>query len=73
MLEKFTVEESNLICIFDRSSRNNCISEIKEAMPHFDDADLTEIAESVIKKLEKMSDLEFAALELYPADEDTEV
>jgi len=66
MFEQFTVEETNLMCIFDTSSRSRLISELTAAMPEFQDPELAEIAVNVLKKLNNMSDLEFAALELYP-------
>ena len=71
--EKFTVEETNLICIFNTSSRNTVIAEILEAMPRFEEEELTDIAVNALKKLDEMSDLEFAALELYPEYEEMEV
>jgi len=70
MFEQFTVEEINMICIFDRSSKDALITELTEAMPEFDEPGLDEIAESVLAKLAKMSDADFAALELYPEYED---
>jgi len=73
ILEQFTVEETNLICVFNTSSRHNLISELTAAIPLFEEEELVEIAENTLAKLEKMSDLEFAALELYPAYEDSEV
>ena len=70
MFEQFTVEEVNMICIFDRSSKDALITELTAAMPEFDEPGLDEIAESVLAKLAKMSDADFAALELYPEYED---
>ena len=66
MYEQFTIEEINLMCIFDTSSRNRLISELTSAITGFYDQELAEITANVLKKLNKMSDLEFAALELYP-------
>ena len=70
MFERFTVEETNLMCIFDTSSRDTLIAELMAAVPEFDEPELGEIAENVLAKLEKMSDAEFSALELYPEFED---
>ena len=72
MNELFTVEEINLICIFDISSRADLISEVSAAVGDFDtgdsqsDAELKEIAENVLAKLKGMNDADFAALELCP-------
>lgn len=69
MFETFTIEETNLICIFDTSSRTKLIAEINAAIEGFEEPELSAIAEGVINKLMLMSDDEFAALELYPAYE----
>ena len=66
----FTVEEVNLMCIFDTSNRDALITTLTAAVPDFEESELTEIAESVLKKLSNMSDADFAALELYPVYED---
>jgi hypothetical protein len=64
--DKFTVEEVNLMCIFEADSRTMLIGELTLALCGFYDDELTDIAESAVAKLEKMSDDEFAALKLYP-------
>ena len=76
MFEQFTVEEVNMMCIFDTSSRDALIAELTAALSEFseyaqdDSAEMTELAEAVLDKLAKMSDADFAALELYPEYED---
>jgi len=69
MFERFTVEEINLMCIFDTSGKDRLIAEIITAAEDFED-EMVEIAESLIKKLHKMSGADFAALELYPEYEE---
>jgi len=73
----FTVEEENLIYIFDTTSRDALIAGIRRALPDFDDPELRGIAESAINKLEAMTSAEFSALTLSPAyhndDDETEV
>jgi len=71
----FTVEEENLMYIFDIRSRQALICSIREAMPDFEEPELCEIAENVLRKLNNMSDLEFAALDLSPDydNDETEV
>ncbi len=64
MNELFTVEEVNLMCIFDTSSRGSLISELTAAIGEFDsgdpqsDAEIREIAENALAKLNAMSDAE---------------
>lgn len=62
----FTVEEINLMCIFDMSSRDSLVSELTDATPDFEDMEMLEIAAAVLDKLSKMTDAEFDALEFYP-------
>ena len=72
-LPTFTIEEENLICIFDTSSRIALISDIRSAIPDFDEPELREIAENALGKLERMSDAVFSDLTFHPAysgDED---
>ena len=70
MPELFTVEEINLMCVFDTSGRDALIAELTAAIPGFDEPELAGIAENVLSKLAKMSGADFAALELYPEYED---
>jgi len=67
MTEQFTVEEENLMCIFDISSRDSIISSLSGAMEYFED-DMIGIAESSLVKLNKMTDEEFNELEFYPVE-----
>lgn len=70
MPDLFTVEEVNLICIFNTSSREALIDELIGATSYFEDAEMLEIAVAVLDKLSKMSDEDFAVLELNPTYED---
>ena len=80
MPEQFTVEEVNLMCIFDISSRDALIGGLTAAIPDFGEsaqdglAELIEIAENVLSKLAAMSDADFSVLGLYPEyNEESEV
>jgi len=70
MLELFTFEEINLMCIFDTSSRTSLIDELVIALPDFDEPELVEIALSALAKLSAISDDDFAALDFYPEYDD---
>ena len=72
MTQQFTVEEVNMMCIFNTSGKDALIAELTAAIPEFVEPGLDEIAESVLAKLGKMTDAEFAALELYPEYDDYE-
>lgn len=62
MKNVFTVEESNLICIFQSDSRTKVIEDINRALKYIDDTDMIELCENVLEKLVKISDEEFALL-----------
>ena len=59
MKNVFTVEESNLICIFQSDSRTKVMEDINRALKHIDDTDMIELCENVLEKLRKMSDKQF--------------
>lgn len=60
----FTVEETNLMCIYNTGSRADLISELTEMQTHLqsDETELKELATSVIAKLQAMSDAGFIAV-----------
>ena len=62
----FTLEEVNLICIYNVGDRDSLINDIRAAIPYIDEPDLAETAVNVIRKLEIMTGAEFSALEFYP-------
>lgn len=61
----FTVEEINLMCCFDTSSRKRLIAEMKELPIGELDDEMAELLFHTVRKLESISDEEF--LELYIA------
>lgn len=75
MMEQFTVEEINLLCFFDTSTRNTLIQDITTAIGDFDNTEIIEIAQSALNKVSKLSDEDFATLDFYPIydDDETEV
>lgn len=68
-MSNFTVEEINLMCVFDRQGRTELVEDIRRVMPHITDSDMEELAEQVLGKLQNMSDEEFAGVVLEPAKE----
>ncbi len=64
----FTVEESNLLCIFEGESRSKVIEDIEMVLPYLDDSDMEELSRRVIEKLQGMTDKEFEQLELVEAE-----
>ena len=68
MNTKFTVEESNLICIYAGENRKEVITDIEKALPYLDDTDMAEVSHRVIGKLRNMTDTEFGQLALIEAE-----
>ena len=72
----FTVEESNLMCIYNTGSRTDLLSELEEMQTHLaaDETELIALTKTVMGKLSAMSDEEFESLsgELIPDFEEQE-
>ena len=68
MMSNFTVEEINLMCVFDAKGRTELIEDINRGLPHLDDKDMEELANRVIGKLQNMTDEEFAEVVLEVAE-----
>ena len=67
-MNNFTVEEINLMCVFDAKGRTELIEDIGRVLPHLDDRDMEELANRVIVKLQNMTDEEFAEVVLEAAE-----
>lgn len=75
-MSRFTVEESNLMCIWGTGSRTDLLSELSEMQSHLaaDEAELLALIKTVMDKLSVMNDEEFESLsgELIPDFEEQE-
>ena len=67
MNTRFTVEETNLISIYE--DRASLIEEMSDALPYMDE-DMRELADRTLDKLRAMTDEEFAELDVYAADDE---
>lgn len=63
-MSRFTVEECNLMCIYNTGSRANLLSELSEMQSHLaaDETELLALTKTVMDKLSAMSDEEFESL-----------
>ena len=68
MNNTFTVEETNLLSIYHEGDKAQLIENINAALPYMD-ADMRELAERTISKVDALTDEEYAELALYAADE----
>ena len=75
-MSRFTVEETNLMCIYNVGSRTDLLSELSAMQKHLeaDETELLDLTKSVIAKLNVMSDTEFEniSVELIPDFEEQE-
>ena len=58
-MKNFTVEEINLMCCFNTSSRKRLIDYMKSVTLNDMDGEIAELMYKTIQKLEAMSDAEF--------------
>ena len=70
----FTVEETALVGSFDPSSRNAAMLKMATQLQLIEDADLKELTRCTVRKLNRMTDEEFASIDftVYDVDEESE-
>ena len=75
-MSRFTVEASNLMCMYNTCSRTDLLSELSEMQSHLaaDETELLALTKTVMDKLSVMNDEEFESLsgELIPDFEEQE-
>ena len=67
-MNQFTVDEMNLMCIYDTGTREGLIQELRTMRRYIesDQPELLAMTDSVLEKLSKISDTTDAALDLIP-------
>ena len=60
----FNVEEQNLLAVLHAESREATIADIRMMLDNIDDLELEEVCRHTLNKLMKISDEEYAALDL---------
>lgn len=60
-MDKFTIEETNLICIYNAGTREGLLDELSEMQIHLeqDETELLGLTKSVMDKISAMKDEEF--------------
>lgn len=67
-MNRFTVEETNLLSIYNENGKRGLIKNINVALPYMD-ADMRELATRTIAKIDALTEAEYAELTAYAADE----
>ena len=62
----FTSDEMNLICIYNTSDKAELEKQLRLSVPYIENAELREVTETVINKLERMTAEEFEQTEFIP-------
>ncbi len=67
-MDRFSIEELNLMCIYDTGTRSGLMAGLEKIALELapDDAELSELIQSALKKLTAMSDQEYGELILVP-------
>lgn len=65
---RLTVEEENLLSIYNTGSKRELFERVNAALP-FMDGDMQALAVRALQKIDALTEAEFAGLALYPADE----
>ena len=65
---RLTVEETNLLSIYNEGGKAQLTENMTAALPYMD-ADMRELAERTLSKVDALTEKEYAELSLYAADE----
>ena len=65
-MQKFNVEEINLMSIYDISSRNALLTELYDSLIYVDEPEVRTLMETVIEKVSAISDYDFEDIGFYP-------
>ena len=65
---RLTVEETNLLSIYNEGGKRGLIENINAALP-FMDEDMRELAKRTLSKVDALTEEEFAELTIYAAEE----
>lgn len=67
---RLNVEEMNLLYMFNNSSRMAAVQDILDRFPFLENEELKDICQQTVRKLEAMTDEEFAAMDFAIYDEE---
>lgn len=67
-MNRFTVEETNLLSIYHEGSREQLVENMTAALPYMDE-DMRELTQRTLSKVDALTEAEFAELIICAADE----
>ena len=67
-MNRFTVEETNLLSIYHEGDKREVMENINVALPYMDE-DMQELAKRTLSKVDALTEEEYAELAIYAADE----
>lgn len=67
-MNRFTVEETNLLSIYHEGSKAQLIENMTATLP-FMDEDMRELTKRTLSKVDTLTEAEYGELAVYPADE----
>lgn len=67
-MNRFTVEETNLLSIYNEGGKREVMENINAALPYMD-GDMQELAKRTLSKVDALTEEEFAELTIYAAEE----
>lgn len=68
----FTVEEMNLMCIYDVRSKRGLIRSMVKSLPFVEDDELKMLMQSLVERLDHMDDAAFSTIVFAAAFDDDE-
>ena len=67
-MNRFTVEETNLLSIYNEGGKAQLVENMTAALP-FMDEDMRELAKRTLSKVDRLTEAEYAGLGIFAADE----
>ena len=67
-MNRFTVEETNLLSIYNEGGKAQLVENMTAALP-FMDEDMRELAKRTLSKVDGLTEAEYAGLGIFAADE----
>ena len=67
-MNRFTVEETNLLSIYQEGSKAQLVANINAALLYMEE-DMRELAKRALSKVDALTEEEFAELTIYAAEE----